>query len=70
MTKAMDGITVLTITIAIAMLTASIFMLRAGTHCYGGDHEEEIRLAWRQSAGSHAAHSPAGSGVLAVTAAS
>ena len=39
--KAMDNMTIITITGAIAILTASVFVLRAGTHWYGGDHEEE-----------------------------
>jgi len=39
--KAMDNITILTITGAIAILTASVFVLRAGMHWYGGDQEEE-----------------------------
>lgn len=39
--KSMDNVTILTITGAIAMLTASVFVLRAGMHWYGGDQEEE-----------------------------
>jgi len=39
--KAMDNYTILTVTGAIVMLTASIFVLRAGNHWYGGDHEEQ-----------------------------
>jgi phosphate starvation-inducible membrane PsiE len=39
--KAMDNYTILTITGAIVMLTASIYVLRAGNERYGGDHEEK-----------------------------
>ena len=39
--KAMDNVIILTITGAIATLTASVFVLRAGMHGYGGDQEEE-----------------------------
>jgi phosphate starvation-inducible membrane PsiE len=39
--KAMDDDTILTITGAIVLLTASVFVLCAGTHWYGGDSDEE-----------------------------
>lgn len=39
--KSMDNATILTITGAIVMLTASIFVPWAGTHWYGGDTDEE-----------------------------
>ena len=39
--KSMDNATILTITGAIVMLTASIFVPWAGTHWCGGDTDEE-----------------------------
>ena len=39
--KVIDNDSILTITGAIAILTASVFVLRAGMHWYGGDQEEE-----------------------------
>jgi phosphate starvation-inducible membrane PsiE len=39
--KSMDNPTILTITGAIVMLTAAVFILRVCSHWFGGDAEEE-----------------------------